>query len=39
MEQTTVSNLPNDASEYTSEESKNDEKLKFMKQNAVYPYD
>ena len=34
-----VSNLPNDAFKYTSEEIKNDEKLKLMKQKGVYPYD
>ena len=34
-----VSNLPNDAFKYTSEEIKNDKKLKLMKQKGVYPYD
>ena len=34
-----VSNLPNDAFKYTSEETKNDRKLKLMKQKGVYPYD
>ena len=36
-----VSNLPNDAFKYTSEEIKNDKKLKLMKLKAkcVYPYD
>ena len=34
-----VSNLPNDAYKYTSEEIKNDKKLKLMKQKGVYPYD
>ena len=34
-----VSNLPNDALKYTSEEIKNDKKLKLMKQKGVYPYD
>ena len=33
-----VSNLPNDALNYTSEEFK-DEKLKLMSQKGVYPYD
>ena len=33
-----VSNLPNDAFKYTSEELKNDKKLKLMKQKGVYPY-
>ena len=36
---TLVSNLPNDAFKYTSEEIKNDQKLKFIKQKVVYPYD
>ena len=34
-----VSNLTNDAFKYTSEEIKNDKKLKLMKQKGVYPYD
>ena len=34
-----VSNLPKDAFKYTSEEIKNDKKLKLMKQKGVYPYD
>ena len=34
-----VSNLPNDAFKYTSEEIENDKKLKLMKQKGVYPYD
>ena len=34
-----VSNLPNDAFKYTSEEIKNNKKLKLMKQVSVYPYD
>ena len=34
-----VSNLPNDVFKYTSEEIKNDNKLKLMKQKGVYPYD
>ena len=34
-----VGNLPNDAFKYTSEEIKNDKKLKLMKQKGVYPYD
>ena len=34
-----VRNLPNDAFKYTSEEIKNDKKLKLMKQKGVYPYD
>ena len=34
-----VSNLPNDAFKYTSEEIKNFKKLKLMKQKGVYPYD
>ena len=34
-----VSYLPNDAFKYTSEEIKNDKKLKLMKQKGVYPYD
>ena len=34
-----VSNLPNNAFKYTSEEIKNDRKLKLMKQKGVYPYD
>ena len=34
-----VSNLPNNALKYTSEEIKNDEKLKHVKQEGVYPYD
>ena len=34
-----VSNLPNDTFEKTSEEIKNDEKLKLMKQKGIYPYD
>ena len=34
-----VSNLPNDASKYTSEEIKDDKKRKLMKQKGVYPYD
>ena len=33
-----VSNLPNDAFKYTSEEIKNDKKLKLMKQKGAYPY-
>ena len=33
-----VSNLPNDVFKYTSEEIKNDKKLKLMKQKGVYPY-
>ena len=33
-----VSNLPNNAFKYTSEEIKNDKKLKLMKQKGVYPY-
>ena len=32
-----VSNLQNDAFKYTSEEIKNDRKLKLMKQKGVYP--
>ena len=32
-----VSNLPNDAFKYTSEEIKNDKKLKVMKPKDVYP--
>ena len=34
-----VSNLPNDSFRYTSEEIKNDKKLKFMKQKGGYLYD
>ena len=34
-----VSNLPNNAFKFTSEEIKNAEKLKLMKQKGVYPYD
>ena len=34
-----VINLSNDASKYTSEETENDKKLKFMKQKGVYSYD
>ena len=34
-----VSNLPNDTLKYTSEEIKNDKKLKRMKQKGVFPYD
>ena len=34
-----VSNLPNDAFKYISEEIKNNKKLKLMKQKGVYPYD
>ena len=34
-----VSKLPNDAFKYTSEEIKNNKKLKLMKQKGVYPYD
>ena len=34
-----VSNLPNDAFKYTSEEIKTDKKLKLMKQKGFYPYD
>ena len=34
-----VSNLPNDAFKYTSEEIKNDKKVKLMKQKGVYPFD
>ena len=34
-----VSNLPNDAFKYTSEEIKNDKNLKLIKQKIVYPYD
>ena len=34
-----VSNLSNDAFKYTSEEIKNDKKLKLMKQKGIYPYD
>ena len=34
-----VSNLPNDAFKYSSEEIKDDKKLKLMKQKGVYPYD
>ena len=34
-----VSNLPNDAFKHTSEEIKNDKKLKLMKRKGVYPYD
>ena len=34
-----VSNLPNNAFKYTSEEIKNDKKLKLKKQKGVYPYD
>ena len=34
-----VSNLPNDAFKYTSEEIENHKKLKLMKQKGVYPYD
>ena len=34
-----VSNLQNDPFIYTSEEIKNDRKLKLMKQKGVYPYD
>ena len=33
-----VSNLPNDTFKYTSEEIKNDKKLKLMKQQGDYPY-
>ena len=33
-----VSNLPNDAFKYTSEEIKNDKRLKLMKQKGVYCY-
>ena len=33
-----VSNLPNNAFKYTSEEIKNDKKLKLMKQKGVHPY-
>ena len=36
---TVVNNLPNDAFKYTSEEIKNDKKLKVMNQKGVYPYD
>ena len=34
-----VSNLPDDAFKYTSEEIRNDKKLKLMKQTGVYLYD
>ena len=34
-----VSNLPNDAFKYTSEEIKNAKKLKLIKQKGIYPYD
>ena len=34
-----VSNLPNDAFKYTSEEIKNDKTLKLIKQKGVHPYD
>ena len=34
-----ISNLPTDAFKYTSEEIKNDKKLKLMKQKGVYLYD
>ena len=34
-----IINLPNDAFKYTSEEIKNDKKVKLMKQKGVYPYD
>ena len=34
-----ISNLPNDAFRYTSEEIKNCKKLKLMKQKDVYSYD
>ena len=34
-----VSNLPNNALKYTSEEIKNAKKLKLMKKNSVYPYE
>ena len=34
-----VSNLPNDAFKYISEEIKNAKKLKLMKHKGVYPYD
>ena len=34
-----VNNLPNDAFKYTSEEIKNDKKLKLIKQKGGYPYD
>ena len=34
-----VNNLPNDAFKYSSEEIKNNKKLKLMKQKGVYPYD
>ena len=33
-----VSNLPNNAFKYTSEETENDKKLKLWKQKGVYPY-
>ena len=34
-----VSNLPNGAFKYTSEETKNNRKLKLMKQKGVFPFD
>ena len=34
-----VSNLPEDASKYTSKEIQDKEKLNLMKQKGVYPYD
>ena len=34
-----VSDLPNDAFKYTSEEIKNDKNLKLMKQKGTYSYD
>ena len=34
-----VSNLPNDAFKYTSEEIKNDKKTKTYDKKGVYPYD
>ena len=34
-----VSNLPDEAFKYTSEEIKNDKKLNLLKRKGVYPYD
>ena len=33
-----MSNLPNDAFKYTSEEIENDKKLKLMQRKDVFPY-
>ena len=38
LDKLVLSNLPNDAIKYMSEEIKNDKKLKLMKQKDVYTY-